>query len=180
MFGGIRRYSIYSQAQPCDLLELLVWPVGPSFMTLARNPLALEKSRPWAATLSGLTNLFKNDSHSAYDLAKCRPSHLRIYVFNALAVAASQSRFDERSVQSHVHPNRQDWARGCGCFRNGSLISSSSDGQVSLAPRSFSVLPTFSPSWRDLNHSQSDDVLFALVISIELLRGILHIRAPSM
>ena len=39
------------------------------------------------------------------------------------------------------------------------MSASSSDYQAPLLPREYSVLPTFPPSWGDLNHSQSDDAI---------------------
>ena len=114
-FDGIRRYSIYSQVQLSDI-GTFRWPlihdVG-SEPTFAQKIAALGGHPFW------LGKSLQNDSYSSDALAKCRPPNLWVYIFDALALAASQSRFDDWSVRAHIHSNRQAWTRGC--FRTGSL-----------------------------------------------------------
>ena len=83
-FDGIRRYSIYSQVQPCDLTGInsfvrwsLVRDIG-SVPTFAQKIVALGGRPFW------LNKYLQYDSYSADVLGKCCPSHLWIYVFNAL------------------------------------------------------------------------------------------------
>ena len=157
-FDGVRRYSNYSQLQPSDQAVRPIsvhWPLGRGIgtePTFAQKIVSL-RGHPFWLNISP-----QDDSYDADDLAKCRPSHLWIYVFNALGVAASDSRFDEWSVQAHVRSNRHAWTRGC--FRYGPTSSSSSDEHIPLCPRIYSALATSPPSWRELNHSRPGDVLY--------------------
>ena len=117
-FDGIRRYSIYSQLQLCDL-GIIHWPL---IYEIGAEPTFAQKIVALGGHPFWLNKSLQNDAYTADALVKCCPPNLWIYIFNALAVAASQSRFDEWSVQAHVHANRQAWTRGC--FRNGHSTTS--------------------------------------------------------
>ena len=104
-FDGIRRYPIYSQIQSFDL-GIIRWPL---IYDIGAEPTFAQKITALGGHPFWLNKSLQNDSYSADALVKCSPSHLRIYIFNALAVAASHSQFDEWSVQAHVHANRQSW-----------------------------------------------------------------------
>ena len=97
------------------------------------------------------------DSYSSDSLANCCPYCIWMYLPNSPAVAASASRFDAWSVLAHVRADHQSWTRGCS--RNGS--ASTSSGGIPHLPTWISSPPPppFPPFWRNLNHSQSDDVI---------------------
>ena len=98
-FDGIRRYSIYSQVQPCDLVGINNFARRPLIYDIGSEPTFAQKIAALVGRPFWFNKSLQNDSYSADALAKCCPSHLWIYVFNALAVDAPQSRFDEWSVK---------------------------------------------------------------------------------
>lgn len=129
----IRRYSIYSQVQPCDLkispLLNISWPIvdGIGYQPAnAQKIVALGGHPFWPNQLS------QDDSYTLDALAHRAPSKVRLYISNSLDTAVAEGSFDTWPAAAHVHANQTEWEMGY--FRSGSS-SSPGDDFIPLLPR---------------------------------------------
>ena len=154
--GGIRRYSIRSHAHLRDsshsILRATHWPIAHMVGTEPTPAQEIDSSD------GHYFRLIKTDNDGPYTIDaqdNCDRSRVRLYVSNALSMAAYQDAYESVEVPAHVRTKSE--AREMGLFRKGSPQSPEEE-LLPLLPHIPGLLPFLRPPYnRELHHSQSPD-----------------------
>ena len=105
-FDGVRRYSMYSQVQPCDFKVALLLNAECPIVDGERLIVALGGHPFWMNKHS------QGDTYTLGASASCDPTRVWMYLFNCLDLADIDPHFDAGSVTAHVRANHQSWRMG--------------------------------------------------------------------